>query len=435
MKIDFNRKYTTIAVYVIITFAVCYGIVILINGLPWLTGVLKTVANLLAPITWGVVFAYLMNPIMKFAERVLRPVICKKKEHKKILRILAVIISTLAFFAIIGAAFAIILPQIIKSFQSIADNFYSYFASFQTWILGLLENYPELEDDVMESLRDISTNWYRYLVTFSQQLTNLDFNNIRDVFFRVGGGAFSVLNTLMDALIGIIIMVYLLFSKEVFLGQMKKVVVAIFPKRASDSLVNIGANLNKTLSGFLNGKIIDSVIIGIICFIGMSVMKMEYVVLISVIIGVTNIIPFFGPFIGAIPSGLLLLIAAPHQVIPFVIFIFVLQQFDGNVLGPWILGDSTGLSAIWVIVAIFIGGHFGFGGMILGVPIFAVMYTVIKDFVAFLLRKKGLPTDTQSYMPVPAVTEFNKGIHKSFKLTKKDKPKEKSPPTDNTENK
>ncbi|MDR0986404.1 MAG: AI-2E family transporter, partial [Ruminococcus sp.] len=192
-----------------------------------------------------------------------------------------------------------------------------------------------------------------------------------------------------------------------------------------------GANLNKTLSGFLGGKIIDSAIIGILCAVGMSVMKMEYVALISVIIGITNIIPFFGPFIGAIPSGLLLLIAAPEQVIPFAIFIFVLQQFDGNVLGPRILGDSTGLSAIWVMVAIFIGGHFGFGGMILGVPIFAVLYTVIKDFVEFLLRKKGLATDTKSYMPVPAVTQFNMGAHKSFKLTKKppgDTPTEKSKP-------
>jgi predicted PurR-regulated permease PerM len=291
--------------------------------------------------------------------------------------------------------------------------------------LGILENYPEVKDQVLDTLADISTNWYSYLVTFSQNLTNLDFDNIGDVFFRGVGGAVSVLRAVMNPVIGIIIMVYLLFSKEIFLGQIKKVTVAIFPKRASDSLVTLGANLNKTLSGFLIGKIIDSAIIGILCAIGMSVMKMEYVALISVIIGITNIIPFFGPFIGAIPSGLLLLIAAPEQVIPFAIFILVLQQFDGNVLGPRILGDSTGLSAIWVMVAIFIGGHFGFGGMILGVPLFAVLYTVIKDFVEFLLRKKGLATDTKSYMPVPAVTQFNMGAHKSFKLTKKtdtDKP-------------
>jgi predicted PurR-regulated permease PerM len=419
MKIDFNRKYTTIAVYTIITFTVCFGIVMVIRGLPWLLAVCKTVADLLAPITWGVVFAYLMNPVMKFSERILHPLICRKKERRKALRIIAVFISTIVFFGIIAGAFAIILPQIINSIQSIADNFFNYYASVQTWVLGLLEDYPEVEDQVMETMRDLSTNWYTYLVTFSQQLTNLDFDNIRDVFFKVSGGAFSVLNALMDAIIGVIIMIYLLLSKEIFLGQAKKITVAVFPKRAADSLTHIGSRLNTTLSGFLNGKIIDSFIVGVLCFIGMSVMKMEYIVLISVIIGITNIIPFFGPFIGAIPSGLLLLLAAPQQVIPFAIFIFVLQQFDGNVLGPRILGDTTGLSAIWVMVAIFIGGHFGFGGMILGVPLFAVLYTIIKDFVEYLLRQKNLPTATREYMPVAAVTEINPAGHKSFKLTRK----------------
>ncbi|MDR0903061.1 MAG: AI-2E family transporter [Ruminococcus sp.] len=429
MKIDFNRKYTTIAVYAIITFAICFGIVKVVEGLPWLTGVLKTVSQLLAPITWGIVFAFLMNPIMKFSERLFHPLICRKKEHKKLLRVIAVIISTIAFFVIIGAVVAIILPSLIESFQSIADNFYVYFNNIQAWALDMLEYAPDIKDEVLDYLNDIYVNWSRYLFTFTQNLTNLDFDNLFEVFTKVGGGAVSFLRTIMNAVIGIIIMVYLLFSKEIFIGQAKKITVAIFPKRAADEFMMLGAKLNKTLSGFLNGKIIDSVIIGVLCAVGMSVMKMEYVALISVIVGITNIIPFFGPFIGAIPSGLLLLIAAPEQVIPFVIFIFVLQQFDGNVLGPRILGDSTGLSAIWVMVAIFIGGHFGFGGMILGVPIFAVVYTLIKNFVESLLRKKGLATDTGAYMPTPAVTQFNMSKHKSFKLTKKPQKTDEPPPT------
>ncbi|MDR0987013.1 MAG: AI-2E family transporter [Ruminococcus sp.] len=426
MKIDFNRKYTTIAVYAIITFAVCFGIVKVVEGLPWISGVLKTGFNLLAPITWGIVFAFLMNPVMKFAERLFYPLICRKTEHKRLLRVIAVIISTIVFFAIIGATVAIILPRVIDSFQAIADNFYAYYNSIQAWALEMLEHFPDIKDEVLEQLNDIYINWYRYLVTFTQNLTNLDFDNIFEVFTKVSGSAVSFVRTVMDAVIGIIIMVYLLFSKEIFIGQAKKITVAIFPKRASDEIISLGAKLNKTLSGFLTGKIIDSAIIGILCAVGMSVMKMDYVALISVIIGITNIIPFFGPFIGAIPSGLLLLIAAPEQVIPFVIFIFVLQQFDGNVLGPRILGDSTGLSAIWVMVAIFIGGHFGIGGMVLGVPLFAVLYTLIKNFVEFLLRKKGLATDTRSYMPTPAVTQFNMSPHKSFKLTKKTKKESKT---------
>jgi predicted PurR-regulated permease PerM len=418
MKINFNQKYTTIAVYAVITFAMCFALVMIVDRLPVIAGFARTVASLLAPITWGVVFAYLMNPVLKFSERILKPVICRKKEHKKILRVISVFISTVVFLGIVAAAFAIILPQIIKSFQSIAANFYTYFANVQTWVLGILEDYPEIEDNVINILNDIYTNWYSYLISFTGSLTNLDLENIRDMAIRVGGTAVNVLGTLLDALIGVIIMIYLLYSKEIFLGQIKKIVVAVFPNRASNTLVGIGSKLNMTLSGFINGKLIDSAIIGIICFIGMSIMKMEYAVLISVIIGITNIIPFFGPFIGAIPSGLLLLIAAPEQVIPFVIFIFVLQQFDGNVLGPYILGDSTGLSAIWVMVAIFIGGHFGFGGMILGVPLFAVLYTVIKDLVEHLLRKKNLPVETSHYMPVPAVSDIKNTKHRSFRMTK-----------------
>jgi predicted PurR-regulated permease PerM len=432
MKINFNQKYTTIAVYAVITFAVCFGIVIVIDRLPVIAGFAKTIASLLAPITWGVVFAYLMNPVLKFSERILRPAICRKKEHKKILRVIAVAISTIVFLGIVAACFAIILPQIINSFRSIAENFYSYFANIQTWILGLLRDYPGIEDSVINILNDLSANWYSYLISFTGQLTNLDFENIRDMAVRVGGTAVNVLGTLLDAVIGIIIMIYLLYSKETFLGQIKKIVVAVFPTRASNALVGLGSKLNMTLSGFITGKVIDSVIIGIICFIGMTVMGMEYVVLISVIIGITNIIPFFGPFIGAIPAGLLLLMAAPEQVIPFAIFIFVLQQFDGNVLGPYILGDTTGLSAIWVMVAIFIGGHFGFGGMILGVPLFAVLYTVIKDGVETLLKKKNLPTETKDYMPVPAVSNI-KHKHRSFILTRRDKPGDEPPPEDKPE--
>jgi predicted PurR-regulated permease PerM len=378
-----------------------------VSRMPVIAGVFSEIAGLLAPITWGIVFAYLMNPVMMLSEKVLRKAVSRKKPHKKLLRSLSVLLTTIIFFGIIAAFFAIILPQIIKSFQTIADNFYAYFSSIQSWVMRFLEDYPELKTQVLDTLSDLSTNWYSYLVDFSQQLTNLDFANIRDVFFKVGGSAFNILNEVKNALIGMIIMVYLLFSKEVFIGQMKKIAIAIFPERPADAIIGVGNNLNKTLSGFINGKIIDSVIIGILCFIGMSIMKMEYTTLISVIIGVTNIIPFFGPFIGAIPAGLLLLIAAPSQVIPFVIFIFLLQQFDGNILGPRILGDSTGLSAFWVIVAIFIGGRFGFGGMILGVPIFAVVYTLIKSFIEFLLRKKNLPVDTKVYMPEPPQKKDN----------------------------
>ncbi len=173
---------------------------------------------------------------------------------------------------------------------------------------------------------------------------------------------------------------------------------AIFPKNVGKSVLRVSARINNTLSGFLSGKLVDSFIIGTICFIVMRIFSWDFAVLISVIIGVTNIIPFFGPFFGAIPSALLLLMAAPRQVIPFVIFIIILQQVDGNILGPKILGDSTGLSPFWVMFAIFVGGGlFGFAGMLLGVPIFAVVYALFSEFVAYLLKKKKLSHRTSDY--------------------------------------
>ncbi len=219
-----------------------------------------------------------------------------------------------------------------------------------------------------------------------------------DLSIKVKDGAIDFVIALKDFIIGFIVAIYLLISKETFIAQARKVMYAIFPKNVGKSVLRVSARINNTLSGFLSGKLVDSFIIGTICFIVMRIFSWDFAVLISVIIGVTNIIPFFGPFFGAIPSALLLLMAAPRQVIPFVIFIIILQQVDGNILGPKILGDSTGLSPFWVMFAIFVGGGlFGFAGMLLGVPIFAVVYALFSEFVAYLLKKKKLSHRTSDY--------------------------------------
>ncbi len=219
-----------------------------------------------------------------------------------------------------------------------------------------------------------------------------------DLSIKVKDGAIDFVIALKDFIIGFIVAIYLLISKETFIAQTRKVMYAIFPKNVGKSILRVSARINSTLSGFLSGKLVDSFIIGTICFIVMRIFSWDFAVLISVIIGVTNIIPFFGPFFGAIPSALLLLMAAPKQVIPFVIFIIILQQVDGNIIGPKILGDSTGLSPFWVMFAIFVGGGlFGFAGMLLGVPIFAVVYELFREFVEYLLKKKKLSHRTSDY--------------------------------------
>jgi len=202
-----------------------------------------------------------------------------------------------------------------------------------------------------------------------------------------------------DLLIAVIVSVYLLARKDVFAAQSKKIVYSLFRTDIADLLVDEVRSAYKIMSGFINGKLVDSLIIGVICFICCSLFKFPYPALVATIVGVTNIIPFFGPFIGAVPCGLLIFLVSPLQAVYFAIFILVLQQFDGNILGPKILGETTGLASFWVLFSILLfGGLFGFAGMVLGVPVFAMIYSVVSRTVAHGLRARNLPVETEEYM-------------------------------------
>ena len=202
------------------------------------------------------------------------------------------------------------------------------------------------------------------------------------------------------------ISIYVLFSKETFAGQGKKITFALFNTKTANQIIKDTRFISDTFIGFISGKIIDSIIIGFICFAGTSILKMPYALLISVIVGVTNVIPFFGPYLGAIPSTILILMVNPVKCIYFILFILVLQQLDGNFIGPKILGQSTGLSGFWVIFSITIfGGIMGVPGMIIGVPFFAVLYAMIKRLTNRLLLKRGLPSETNKYMNVDYIQD------------------------------
>ena len=223
--------------------------------------------------------------------------------------------------------------------------------------------------------------------------------SITKLLGNVTVGVIGVVNALKDSILGIIISVYVLYAKEQFIAQAKKIIVALTPDNFSKPFISLVRETHGVFGGFISGKIIDSLIIGVLCFIGTSILGMPYAVLVSVIVGVFNVIPFFGPFIGAIPSALLILMVDPLKCLWFVIFIIVLQQFDGNILGPYILGGTTGLSAFWVIFAILtFGGLFGFIGMFVGVPVFAVIYTLISRGINKKLEKKGRSTATADYL-------------------------------------
>ena len=263
----------------------------------------------------------------------------------------------------------------------------------------LLEDHPNLAETVdqgFSSLFQYLENWFNneFLAKVDQYITT------------VTSSLWGVIVTVKDLLIGFIISAYILYSKEPFLGQTKKILYAFVPVSRTNGMLNTLREAHKVFGGFFIGKILDSAIIGLLCFIGMTVFRLPYALLVSAIVGVTNIVPFFGPFIGAIPSAFLILMVDPWKCLYFIIFIIVLQQFDGNILGPRILGNATGLSGFWVIFAILVGGgFFGFVGMVVGVPLFAVVYIALKRRIDKSLANKKLPTGTAAYINVQKVEE------------------------------
>jgi predicted PurR-regulated permease PerM len=214
----------------------------------------------------------------------------------------------------------------------------------------------------------------------------------------ITSGVISVLSFLFDALIGLIVCIYILNSKERFAAQSKKLIYSMFDTERANEIIADARNVHRIFSGFISGKLLDSLIIGMISFVALSCMNMPYAVMISVVVGVTNIIPFFGPFIGAVPSAVIIFTVSPIKSLYFIIYILIIQQIDGNIIGPKILGNSTGLPSFWVLFAIVVGGGlFGFAGMLLGVPVFAVIYMFVSEGIVRALKKRGLPEDTDKY--------------------------------------
>lgn len=374
------------------------------------TGI-STITNILMPVVWGFAIAYLLTPILNFIEKKTLEPLFKKlkldrtKKGKSVMRAISILITAFLFVALIYFLFYMMLSQIVPSVQNIVKNFDSYSNNFISWLNKTLEDNPDFSDSVVKLVNRYSdelNKWLNDLLPNTAQL-------IKTVSLSVIG----VLGFFWDFIIGFIISIYVLASKEKFAGQAKKLAYAVFEKDTANAVVRNFRFTHKTFIGFLGGKIVDSIIIGILCFIGTSIMKTPYAALVSVIVGVTNVIPFFGPYMGAIPSTVLIFIVDPvHPLncVYFVIFILVLQQFDGNFLGPKILGNSTGLSGFWVIFAITLfGGLFGVIGMIVGVPIFAVIYAAIKSVVNTMLRKKALPVEAIQYERLDYMDET--GLH------------------------
>ena len=290
---------------------------------------------------------------------------------------------------------SVLVPQLVDSIKSLVANAEGYYNTVYGWGNALMEDNPRLAQWLQQQLDNYRESAGSFIDSIMPKLENI----ISSVTGGIWSGVWGAVNFAMDLLIGIIISIYLMGTKEKGHANACKAVYGLLRQDRADALLKGGRRMDAIFSGFVRGKLLDSLIIGILCFIGCSVLKMPYTPLISVVVGVTNVIPFFGPFLGAIPSIFLILLVDPLKAVYFAVFVLALQQLDGNVIGPKILGDSTGISSFWVIVAILVGGgFFGVLGMFLGVPVFAAIQTLAKYLVDRKLTQRGMPVEAQEYV-------------------------------------
>lgn len=343
-----------------------------LNHIDVVTVRLRRFMNVLSPFIVGFAIAYLLNTPMCFFERRL----FARCRFKRALSILLVYVLA---FAVVGVLLGLIIPQVVQSVKDLAGNMQGYLTSLDDLVQDLTVQF-NLDP---QGINDMFGNFSSTMSALSKRVTEA-LPQILDVGFAIGSGVISGITTVISS-------VYMLAGKDRLVPQLKKLLYATVSKRRSDRLLGICGHANRVFVGFINGKIIDSAIIGVLCFVLCLILRIPYPLLVSVTVGVTNIIPFFGPIIGAIPCFFILVIVDPWASLRFFAMVIGLQQFDGNILGPKILGDSTGLSAIWVLISIVTcGGLFGFPGMILGVPTFAVLYALVREWVNGRLKAKGI---------------------------------------------
>ena len=352
------------------------------------TDAFTLVRTVFQPIVFGMAMAYIVNPILrkveaKTLEKELPGCEDEKKVRKKARRN-GVLAATFSLIGIIVVIILLVVPQIVNSVETLIEQMPSYIDSFNSWY---------------DSLKKSDAQWAVYLnelisVVKEHVLTWFNDNvlgRMDEILQSVTSGVVTALRTVLNFIIGIAVSVYILASKDSLKAQTKKFIYTAFKPRHANWIVNTMRKSDIIFGGFIIGKIIDSIIIGAICFVFCLVTQMPYAALIGVIIGVTNIIPFFGPFIGAIPCTLLILLIDPWKALVFVIFIIILQQIDGNIIGPKILGDRMQLSMFWVLFAILVfGGLFGVVGVVLGCPIFGVIYYIVQEIQRAVLKKRGV---------------------------------------------
>lgn len=431
MKVNWNKKYTTIAVYSLIVIAVAVLFVVFVFKFDSFAKGFSWIGDVAAPLICGIVIAYIVNPLMMWIERTFfkkltndpppeKGIVMKKLSDSKVgsssvvkslekhsasmekkqrrrrlaARALSVSIAYILVIAIIAGICVAIVPSVATSVVDLADQMPGYINKLDAFLQEFFANNPQIAGLISDGFTEIDS--------ILQKISDMMEPMAGDIIGSVSNGvlkfAAGLLTGLKNVVIGMIIGIYLLFNKERMLAQLKKILFAFFKNSICQRIFYVAGKSNAIFKNYVVSNLLDSLIVFAAMSIGMVAMGMPYPLLLAVVCGVTNLIPFFGPFIGAIPCGLIILLVDPVKVIWFGLFVLILQQIDGNVIKPHLFGESMGLPAVWVLVSITIGGGlFGILGMLLGVPVFAVIYLLFAEFVSAKLKKKKMPDKTGDY--------------------------------------
>ena len=397
MKLPFSeqQKKTFLGRVLLIMFAILFAALVFQFGKFW--AVVRRLFSLASPFIIGFAIAFLLGPVQGKIEWVLRRTLFRNSERHTMMHCISALLSLGMLVTIIVLFLRIIVPQLIVSINSIAQYITRFLRANSGRLNEILVRYDFMSVDGDE------------LVVAWENIVSSQIKNITMLLDNLVLISRTILNFVYELLVGLITAFYILMDKDHLAAQIKKIGYSLMPREHIEQLIFWTRQANRIFAGFISGKILDSFIIGAICYFGMLIFRMDYALLISMVIGVTNLIPFFGPFIGWAPCVLILLMVNPISALWFTVFVLVLQQLDGNVIGPYILGDSVGVSALSIMIAIVIGsGLFGFVGMVVSVPVYALLYAFGRTIVYTRLKRRGLPTDTEDYIHAPEVLNTRK---------------------------
>ena len=391
MKNNNFKKYFYVGVTLFSTLALCIVLYFTLSRIPDIYAGFKVFISAAMPLIYGAIFAYLLYPVCIFFEKVFKKVFSKVKKRKianGLTRGISIFLSIAFGIGVVAIILYMVIPQLYESIMKIINSAPTYIDRISNFVDGFLKDNTELRTTVNNAINEYTSDITKLLTNWSSQ--------IGTVVKSIGDGVLSVAIVTKNIFIGIIVAIYLLADRHQFKIGLKRFIELVFSRKMSRVVKDEVKFANNVVLNFISGRILDSAIIGILCYILMVILRLPFPLLIAVLVGVTNIIPFFGPFIGGIPAGLLILIEDPWKCLVFVIMIVILQQLDGNIIGPRILGDSIGLSSFWVLFSMLIfGGLFGLTGMIAGVPVFAIIYDIIKKIIIKCEKKKALKAQAQ----------------------------------------